>query len=92
MLTNSSFWVLCHEAPLSVMYCTLITINIYNPKTNTLKKDAIILPDDIYGNTYNGIQIATDEAYYMMVECMMQIMQMTGLCPLCMMTGTSGTH
>ena len=39
-------------------------INIYDPKTNILKKDAIALPDDIYGNTYNGIQIATDGAMF----------------------------
>ena len=36
-------------------------INIYDPLTNTLKLDAITLPDDIYGNTYNGIQISTDK-------------------------------
>ncbi|SFV51415.1 hypothetical protein MNB_SM-4-540 [hydrothermal vent metagenome] len=35
-------------------------INIYDPKTNEFKFDAIELPDNIYGNTYNGIQISTD--------------------------------
>ena len=39
-------------------------INIYDPKTNTLSLDAIELPDNIYGDTYNGIQISTDSKMF----------------------------
>lgn len=39
-------------------------INIYDPHTNSLSKDAITLPDDIRGNTYNGVEIATDGAMF----------------------------